>query len=172
MNFLIAYRLLFSKYNLSFISIISKVSIFGLMLGVGILITVLSVMNGFEKELRDRILSFTSHINIYPVNEITTEKIGQIIDSYENVKGYSVVHRNEILLSSKSATNIPVVIHNVNEILESKTSEIPKMLIDGDFDLSLSNNLIIGNVLANDLNVTLGDDLLISDYEDVYKDLV
>ena len=55
MKFLIAYRLLFSRYNLSFISIISKVSIFGLMLGVGILITVLSVMNGFEKELRDKI---------------------------------------------------------------------------------------------------------------------
>ena len=48
MNLLIAFRLLFSKYNLSFISIISKVSIIGLMLGVSILITVLSVMNGFE----------------------------------------------------------------------------------------------------------------------------
>ena len=170
MNFLIAYRLLFSKYNLSFISIISKVSIFGLMLGVGILITVLSVMNGFEKELRDKILSFTSHINIYPDNEFGVEKIKQIIDSYENVKGYSVVHRNEILLSSKNVTNIPVVIHNVNETLESKTSEIPKMLIDGDFDLSNSNNLVIGNVLANDLNVTIGDKLLVSDYKDIYVD--
>lgn len=170
MNFLIAYRLLFSKYNLSFISIISKVSIFGLMLGVGILITVLSVMNGFEKELRDKILSFTSHINIYPDNEFGAEKIKQIIDSYENVKGYSVVHRNEILLSSKNVTNIPVVIHNVNETLESKTSEIPKMLIDGDFDLSNSNNLVIGNVLANDLNVTIGDKLLVSDYKDIYVD--
>ncbi|MEK9976843.1 MAG: ABC transporter permease [Gammaproteobacteria bacterium] len=170
MNFLIAYRLLFSKYNLSFISIISKVSIFGLMLGVGILITVLSVMNGFEKELRDKILSFTSHINIYPDNEFGAEKIKQIIDSYENVKGYSVVHRNEILLSSKNVTNIPVVIHNVNETLESKTSEIPKMLIDGDFDLSTSNNLIIGNVLANNLNVTIGDKLLVSDYKDIYVD--
>ncbi|MEK9793736.1 MAG: ABC transporter permease [Gammaproteobacteria bacterium] len=170
MNFLIAYRLLFSKYNLSFISIISKVSIFGLMLGVGILITVLSVMNGFEKELRDKILSFTSHINIYPDNEFGAEKIKQIIDSYENIKGYSVVHRNEILLSSKNVTNIPVVIHNVNETLESKTSEIPKMLIDGDFDLSNSNNLVIGNVLANDLNVTIGDKLLISDYKDIYVD--
>ena len=170
MNFLIAYRLLFSKYNLSFISIISKVSIFGLMLGVGILITVLSVMNGFEKELRDKILSFTSHINIYPDNEFGAEKIKQIIDSYENIKGYSVVHRNEILLSSKNVTNIPVVIHNVNETLESKTSEIPKMLIDGDFDLSNSNNLIIGNVLANDLNVTIGDKLLVSDYKDIYVD--
>ena len=170
MNFLIAYRLLFSKYNLSFISIISKVSIAGLTLGVGILITVLSVMNGFEKELRTKILSFTSHINIYPDNEFNTEKIKQIIDSYENVKGYSVVHRNEILLSSKSVTNIPVVVHNVNEMLESKTSEIPKMLIDGDFDLSISNNLIIGNVLANNLNVTIGDDLILSDYKDVYKD--
>ena len=170
MNFLIAYRLLFSKYNLSFISIISKVSIFGLMLGVGILITVLSVMNGFEKELRDKILSFTSHINIYPDNEFGAERIRQIIDSYENVKGYSVVHRNEILLSSKNVTNIPVVIHNVNETLESKTSEIPKMLIDGDFDLSNSNNLVIGNVLANDLNVTIGDKLLVSDYKDIYVD--
>jgi len=170
MNFLIAYRLLFSKYNLSFISIISKVSIFGLMLGVGILITVLSVMNGFEKELRDKILSFTSHINIYPDNQFDAEKIKQIIDSYENVKGYSVVHRNEILLSSKNVTNIPVVIHNVNETLESKTSEIPRMLINGDFDLSNSNNLIIGNVLANDLNVTIGDKLLVSDYNDIYVD--
>lgn len=170
MNFLIAYRLLFSKYNLSFISIISKVSIFGLMLGVGILITVLSVMNGFEKELRDKILSFTSHINIYPDNEFGAEKIKQIIDSYENVKGYSVVHRSEILLSSKNVTNIPVVIHNVNETLESKTSEIPKMLIDGDFDLSNSNNLVIGSVLANDLNVTIGDKLLVSDYKDIYVD--
>ena len=170
MNFLIAYRLLFSKYNLSFISIISKVSIFGLMLGVGILITVLSVMNGFEKELRDKILSFTSHINIYPDNEFGAEKIKQIIDSYENVKGYSVVHRNEILLSSKNVTNIPVVIHNVNETLDSKTSEIPKILINGDFDLSNSNNLIIGNVLANDLNVTIGDKLLVSDYKDIYVD--
>ena len=170
MNFLIAYRLLFSKYNLSFISIISKVSIFGLMLGVGILITVLSVMNGFEKELRDKILSFTSHINIYPDNQFDAEKIKQIIDSYENVKGYSVVHRNEILLSSKNVTNIPVVIHNVNETLESKTSEIPRMLINGDFDLSNSNNLIIGNVLANDLNVTIGDKLLVSDYKDIYVD--
>ena len=68
----------------------------------------------------------------------------------------------------QKCANIPVVIHNVNEMLESKTSEIPKMLIDGDFDLSNSNNLIIGNVLANDLNVTLGDELLISDYKDVY----
>ena len=46
-------------------------------------------------------------------------------------------------------------------MLESKTSEIPKMLIDGDFDLSNSNNLIIGNVLANDLNVTIGDNCYI-----------
>ena len=79
MKFLIAYRLLFSRYNLSFISIISKVSIFGLMLGVGILITVLSVMNGFEKELRDKILSFTSHVNIYPSDRVTIDDLEDII---------------------------------------------------------------------------------------------
>ena len=79
MNFLIAYRLLFSRYNLSFISVISKVSIFGLMLGVGILITVLSVMNGFEKELREKILSFTSHINNTQY-QVSIEKLEKIIN--------------------------------------------------------------------------------------------
>ena len=50
------------------------------MLGVGILITVLSVMNGFEKELRDKILSFTSHVNIYPSDSVSTKDIEDIID--------------------------------------------------------------------------------------------
>ena len=146
MKFLIAYRLLFSRYNLSFISIISKVSIFGLMLGVGILITVLSVMNGFEKELRDKILSFTSHVNIYPSDSLTIRDLEDIIDTDNNIKGYSIVQKNEVLLSSDEVKNIPVIVHNVNQDLESNTSEISNLIIDGKFKLSSPQDIIIGNM--------------------------
>ena len=169
MNFLIAYRLLFSRYNLSFISVISKVSIFGLMLGVGILITVLSVMNGFEKELREKILSFTSHINIYPSSQVSVEKLGKIINVNKSIQGYSIVHRNEVLSSSSNAKNIPVIVHNVNHHLENKTSEISNIIIDGEFRLLNPEDIIIGNVLANNLSVNVGDTIELSNYNNIYK---
>ena len=169
MKFLIAYRLLFSRYNLSFISIISKVSIFGLMLGVGILITVLSVMNGFEKELRDKILSFTSHVNIYPSDRVTIKDLENIIDTDENIKGYSIVQKNEVLLSSDEIKNIPVIVHNVNQDLESSASEISDLIIDGKFKLSSSQDIIIGNILANNLRVSIGDKIQFTNYNKVFK---
>ena len=169
MKFLIAYRLLFSRYNLSFISIISKVSIFGLMLGVGILITVLSVMNGFEKELRDKILSFTSHVNIYPSDRVTIKDLENIIDTDKNIKGYSIVQKNEVLLSSDEIKNIPVIVHNVNQDLESSASEISDLIIDGKFKLSSPQDIIIGNILANNLRVSIGDKIQLTNYNNVFK---
>ena len=169
MKFLIAYRLLFSRYNLSFISIISKVSIFGLMLGVGILITVLSVMNGFEKELRDKILSFTSHVNIYPSDRVTIKDLEDIIDTDKNIKGYSIVQKNEVLLSSDEIKNIPVIVHNVNQDLESNASEISDLIIDGKFKLSSPQDIVIGNILANNLRVSIGDKIQFTNYNKVFK---
>ena len=139
------------------------------MLGVGILITVLSVMNGFEKELRNKILSFTSHINIYHQDHFSIKDLESIIQSNNLILGYSIISRNEVLVSSDEVTNVPIVVNNVNEKLERDTSEIVNMLIDGDFDLSESNNVVIGTVLANNLNVTIGDQIMITNYNNLYK---
>mgnify|MGYP001252158991 FL=1 len=169
MNLLIAYRLLFSKYNLSFISIISKVSIIGLMLGVGILITVLSVMNGFEKELRDKILGFTSHVNIYPTSQLSSDELVSIIDKNKDISSYSFTTKNEELISSESIKNFPIIIHNIVPNKEIETSDIKSMIIEGSFDLNNSNNLVIGNVLAAKLGVRLGDELVISNHNKLHK---
>ena len=169
MNLLIAYRLLFSKYNLSFISIISKVSIIGLMLGVGVLITVLSVMNGFEKELRDKILSFTSHMNIYPTNQHSSDELVSIIGNEKDILSYSFTTKNEELVSSMSKKNFPIIIHNISPDKESQTSNIGTMIIEGSFDLKNSNNLVIGNILANELGATIGDELEISNHNKLHK---
>ena len=169
MNLLVAYRFLFSKYNLSFISIISKISIIGLMLGVGILITVLSVMNGFEKELREKILGFTSHVNVYPHNQFTIEELKLILKANKNISAYSVINRNEDLISSDSVNNYPIIMHSVNSEDEKLTSNISKMMYMGTFNLKEPSNIIIGNVLANNLKVTIGDEITITNYKEVYK---
>ena len=169
MNLLVAYRFLFSKYNLSFISIISKISIIGLMLGVGILITVLSVMNGFEKELREKILGFTSHVNVYPHNQHTIEELKLILDTNENIASYSVINRNEELISSDSVNNYPIIMHNVNSKNEILTSNISEMMQAGDFSLKKSTDIVIGNVLANNLKVNIGDQIIITNYKGIYK---
>ncbi len=168
MNLLVAYRFLFSKYNLSFISVISKISIIGLMLGVGILITVLSVMNGFEKELRDKILGFTSHINIYPHDQHTIDDLKSIIKTNKNILAYSIINRNEELVSSDSVNNYPIIMHNVTRKNELLTSNIAQMIQLGDFNLEFQNNIVIGNVLANTLNVTIGDQITVSNYKKIY----
>ena len=168
MNFLVAYRFLFSKYNLSFISVISKISIIGLMLGVGILITVLSVMNGFEKELRDKILGFTSHINIYPHDQHTVDDLKSIIKTNKNILAYSIINRNEELVSSDSVNNYPIIMHNVTSKNELLTSNIVQMIQLGDFNLENPNNIVIGNVLANTLNITIGDQITVSNYKKTY----
>ena len=169
MNLLVAYRFLFSKYNLSFISIISKISIIGLMLGVGILITVLSVMNGFEKELREKILGFTSHVNVYPHNQYTIEELKLILEANKNISAYSVINRNEDLISSDSVNNYPIIIHSVNSEDELLTSNISQMMYLGSFNLKEPSNIVIGNVLANNLKVTIGDQIKITNYKEVYK---
>jgi lipoprotein-releasing system permease protein len=169
MNLLVAYRFLFSKYNLSFISIISKISIIGLMLGVGILITVLSVMNGFEKELREKILGFTSHVNVYPHNQHTIEELKLILDTNKNIASYSVINRNEELISSDSVNNYPIIMHNVNSKNELLTSNISEMMQAGDFSLKKPTDIVIGNVLAKNLKVNIGDQIIITNYKGIYK---
>ena len=139
------------------------------MLGVGILITVLSVMNGFEKELRDKILSFTSHVNIYPSDRVTIRDLEDIIDTDTNIKGYSIVQKNEVLLSSDEIKNIPVIVHNVNQDLESSASEISDLIIDGKFKLSSPQDIIIGNILANNLRVSIGDKIQFTNYNKAFK---
>ena len=169
MNLLVAYRFLFSKYNLSFISIISKISIIGLMLGVGILITVLSVMNGFEKELREKILGFTSHVNVYPHNQHTMEELKLILDTNKNIASYSVINRNEELISSDSVNNYPIIMHNVNSKNELLTSNISEMMQAGDFSLKKPTDIVVGNVLANNLKVNIGDQIIITNHKAIYK---
>ena len=157
-----AYRFLKSKHNTGFINIISKISILGIILGVGILITVLSVMNGFEKELRQKILGFTSHVTIYPRNNsfVDYSNLLEQLKVNKDVIGYSPYIQKEILISSDTSTT-NAYFRAIDPKLEQSAGIVDESIIFGSFNnLSISkNNIVLGNGVANKLLVRIGDEV-------------
>ncbi len=144
-----------AKRRNHFISFISLTSMFGVALGVAALITVLSVMNGFEKELRERILGMTSHAFI-------TEADGSLSD-WERLQG--LIHRHPNLIDSAPFVEGQAMLSQGNRVrgtlirgidsqLEGRVSTIEQKMIQGRFDALQSGEF--GIVLGKDLAVAMG----------------
>ena len=159
MRFLLAYRFLKSKDNTGFINIISKISVIGIVLGITVLITVMSVMNGFERQLQNKILGFTSHVTLHGDNlnsEAALAKFDKMVNEGEII-AYSYYHEEECLLISENQT-ASAIFRAVNPKLESKVNIIAENIIFGNYDeITNEKVIIIGSVLANKLMVTIGD---------------
>src|SRR3989304_7703 len=143
-----------------FISFISMTSMVGVALGVTALITVLSVMNGFEKELTDRILGMAAH-----ASGIDRDKS---IKDWREIAG--LIKRNPAVLEAApyfQAEGMLVNGGNVNGSIitgilpeeEPKVSVIAEKMVAGSFsDLKPGNfDIIIGTELARALGVGVGD---------------
>ena len=154
----IALRYLKSKRS-GFISLISRMGFIGIAMGVAVLIIVTSVMNGFERELRERILEVIPHATIEgPFDTKTSNQIRDILASNSKIKGSAPFIETQALISSSEALK-GVVLKGVSSELEIEVSKIEQHMILGDwFSLDQDKyNVIIGNVLALQLGVGLGD---------------
>jgi lipoprotein-releasing system permease protein len=154
---LIALRNLKPKRKEGFLKVISIFSFVGIMLGVAILIIVMSVMNGFRTELTNKILGFNPHVIIEPYNK---EKIDlkfkdqlnknfpniQIIESY---KGEGVVINNDYAKG--------IMIKGLDPKNEKNSIFLKKILVEGNSYKIKKEGVIIGNELAMELNLALGD---------------
>jgi len=142
-----------------FVSFHSGMAIFGITLGLTILILVTSVMNGFQKELKDRILETIPHASI--LGDIKNEdfiSIKDILSKNPNLVGAAPYIETQGLISSGSFLK-GVYIYGVESEYEKTVSQISKHIIEGSFDsLDESDfNLIIGDILAFQLGVSVGD---------------
>ena len=144
-----------------FISFISLISMSGIALGVAALIVVLSVMNGFQKEVRDRMLSVLSHIEIYdayggslPDWRETAKEAFQD----KEVKGAAPFVLSQAMLS-RDNTLRGVVVRGVLPEDESSVSNVANQVKRGSFgDLRSGEfNIVIGSELARALRVQVGD---------------
>jgi len=143
-----------AKRRNHFISFISLVSILGIAVGVTALITVISVMNGFDKELKDRILGMVSHATIAGVDETVRDWPDALKRAQENphVLGAAPYVEREAMLQGER--NAAAMIRGVMPDIEPRVSEIDKRMVAGKLsDLTPGG---FGIVLGKELAMMLG----------------
>src|SRR5271169_3865440 len=95
----------------TFVSVITLISVLGVTLGVAVLIIVISVMSGYDRELREKILGFNAHIVVSradgPMNDYAI--IARTVSSNENVRGVSPFIISPVLVETQGGTNRPAL---------------------------------------------------------------
>ena len=147
----------------AFASFTSLMAIAGLSLGVAALVIVLSVMNGFEKELQTRVLGVVPQLIIRSDESIENyeELIPKII-AKNNILNASPYIETQGLMSAKNRSR-GVFITGIQPHLEKSMSILPQYLIDGSLkDLLPAKGIVIGAWLSRYLGVEIGDTINIT----------
>jgi lipoprotein-releasing system permease protein len=158
LEFWIAKKILIKGRKKGFLSFISLSSILGITLGVMTLVVVMSVMNGFHKELRSRILSATSHIEIlgdFSSAEVLNEINSELINN-QNIKSFAPFIHGEALLSNKNDKH-GSLIRGVDSNQEKSINNLLQNIISGSSELSANDSIILGIDLAKSLSLKVGD---------------
>ena len=147
-----------------FISFISLVSMVGIGLAVAVLIVVLSVMNGFEHELRQRILNIVSHATISGVEaplEDWRSMRDSVLASPDVIGAAPYVDGQGLLMAEEALAGVQV--RGIDPELESDVSVIETLLGQGSLeDLQQgSYRTLIGTALAEELDVGVGDSVVL-----------
>jgi len=156
----IGLRYIRARRKSQFVSFIAFISIAGVALGVFALIVVLSVMNGFGNELRDRTLSMTSHATIsgydgylrdWPTVLAKAEKEAEVVAASPYI-------RKEVMMTNNRRVS-GSLIRGIQPELEIKVSQIEAKMISGSLlDLKAGEyGIVLGRELANALGVYEGD---------------
>ena len=156
----IALRYLFARRKQSFISVISIISVLGVALGVASLIVVLGVMNGFTKDLRDKILGVNAHvITMNAAGNITGyTELSKKIEGVSGVTGVTPFIYSELMASSSHGVK-GMILRGVQPDSADKVLTIRKYMIYGGFsELNRKGmpGIIIGNELAKRLGAGVG----------------
>lgn len=151
-----------------FISFVAGSSMAGIALGVAALIVVLSVMTGFQVQVRDRMLSVLPHIQVYNPGVSATESLSH----WEELKKAALQNPNVVGASAFVAASAMlarqdslkgVEVRGILPETEGEVSDLPKQIVQGDLS-SLqpgSFNMVLGSRAATELGVQLGDTLLV-----------
>lgn len=164
----IGLRYLKAKRKQTFVSLITIISIAGVMVGVTALIVVIAVMNGFKEDLRDKILGVTSHVvisrfdgNISKYQEVRA-KVGEVA----GVKAATPFIYTQVMISSRKAIS-GAVLRGIEPKTASKVINLPKNLRAGSLEELEAENkpegmrstpgIILGNELARNIGALRGD---------------
>jgi len=148
-----------AKRSNHFISFISFSSIAGLALGVMVLITVLSVMNGFDRELRERILGMVPHATLWgnPILD-DWQETAKLVEKMPNVVAVAPHIQAQVMFQSGDSVH-GAILNGINPDMEKKVSIIDDNMASGSLDALKDQRfgIVLGAQLARQLRVSIGD---------------
>ena len=144
-------------------SFTTLLAIIGLSIGISSLIVVTSVMNGFEKELEDRILGVIPHSVISSDEPIDDYEnlINQVKKDANILEASTYINTQAIISSSYDTRGVSLI--GIDPLKEKNMSIIPDYMLVGDLnDLNEDNTIIIGSLLAAQIGAYIGDEVNIT----------
>jgi lipoprotein-releasing system permease protein len=150
-----------SRQHKFFVSLITWVSLLGVALGVAALIVILSVMNGFEGELRARLLALSAHARVVtdgvPSNDGERALRARLL-ALPGVVGVAP-YMDLTALAVRGSQMLPVLLRGIDPALESAVADVRPLLVDGSVGALRpgSNAVLLGRDIADELGVRLGD---------------
>jgi len=146
----------------TFVSVITLISIIGVTLGVAVLIIVISVMSGFDQQLRDRILGFNTHLRVLgwdgPLRDYAW--VAHEVAQNPEVKGVSPFVLGQVLLETQPDHGQPLVsapwMRGSDPATEGSVSVLTNSMIAGAFDLD-GRSVVVGSEFARNMGLQVGD---------------
>ena len=159
----------------TFVSVITLISIIGVMLGVAVLIVVISVMTGFDKELRDKILGFNPHLRVASVAGESVKNyraIANTIRANPNVQSVAPYIEEQIVLRTQPEFGKEDYSFQYLRGIDPKNTAgidiIPRSIVDGKFDLRYGR-VLIGITTARNLGLKVGDRIVLVSMREIDK---
>jgi lipoprotein-releasing system permease protein len=161
LSFYIGMRYAFSKRKEGFLSFISGFSFFAMALGVMTLIVVLSVMNGFDREIKNRLLNVIPHITITDHDGLSTDQINrlsfQLAQANPQIRSITPHLENHAILAADNRQQA-VVVRGISDSWASADLLRDKMLIGSIDDLQPRQfGILLGSQLIRQLGLSIGD---------------
>jgi len=160
-EWMLSLRYLRARRKEGFISIIASISFLGIMLGVATLIIVMAVMNGFRKELLDKILGLNGHLLIQPLESPLTD--WQVVA--ERISGVAGVRLAAPIVEGQALASSPfnasgVLVRGIRSADLEKLTSIARNIRQGTLEgFDQGTGLAIGKRLADQLSLRAGDNL-------------
>ena len=159
----IGLRYLRAKRRNGFISFISMASILGIALGVTVLITTLSVMSGFQREIRDRMLQMTAHATVSAAGDSMEGWPHAVEVALQDPRVAGAAPYVDIQALIKGTRNQPAMVRGVVPSEEKKVSVLADKMKKGSVDSLTpgSFNIVLGQELALWLGADVGDSVMV-----------
>ncbi len=157
---MVAFRYLRARRQEGFVSVIAGFSLLGIALGVGALIVVLSVMNGFRHDLISRILGFSGHVTIIGGADGVPDyaALAAAIEGLDGVIAAVPVVEGQVLASAPSGRTAGVLVRGMAPDKLAARELVASHLIAGDFGrFAVGDGVIVGIHLAARLGLRVGD---------------